>query len=84
MSGKAFFMLRGVDSALWTAARQQAQAEGVKITDLVEGLLVDYLSDDYEAAAAETMKRQRIAAANYRGMVALAREEIQRALADKG
>ncbi len=46
MSGKAFFMLRGVDSALWTAARQQAQAEGIKITDLIERLLVHYMSSD--------------------------------------
>ncbi len=45
-SGKAFFMLRGVDSALWTAARQQAQAEGVKITDLVERLVSEYMSAD--------------------------------------
>ncbi len=44
MSGKAFFMLRGVDSALWTAARQQAASEGIKITDLVETLLSAYLS----------------------------------------
>ncbi len=49
-SGKAFFMLRGVDSALWTAARQQAQAEGVKITDLVERLLSRYMSDTEDDA----------------------------------
>ncbi len=47
-SGKAFFMLRGVDSALWTAARQHAEAEGIKITDLIERLLVLYMNSEEE------------------------------------
>jgi len=45
------FVLRGVDTALWTAARQACKAEKVDLVWLVETKLVQWLSDEPERTA---------------------------------